>query len=123
MTDLRQLRPKISIESGGLKEVGCFRVPDTLSGLICAACRPLPVGVIVFDCPLERDSESFFDGLMIRGETVDCIRASPEPIGSALGTAQPDGFFGGEPSGLLSDRARSDSAPLGTGCIKPSIQG
>ncbi|WP_143066150.1 hypothetical protein [Burkholderia cepacia] len=117
------MKPKISIEYGGLKEAERFRVPETLSGLICTACRPLPVGVFTFDCPLERDSESFFDGLMIRDETVDCIRASPEPIGSAPGTAQPDGFFGGGPSGLLSDRARSDSAPPGTGCIKPSIQG
>ncbi|WP_176100067.1 hypothetical protein [Burkholderia cepacia] len=123
VTDLCQLKPKISIEYGGLKETERFRVPETLSGLICTACRPLSVGVFIFNCPLEWDSESFFGGLMIPGETVDCTRASPEPIGSAPGTAHPDGFFGGEPSGLLSDRARSDSAPLGTGCIKPSIQG
>jgi len=68
---------------------------------------------------------------MICAETVDCIRASPEPIRSAPRAARPDGFFGGGPAGLLSDRARSgslptwraDSAHLGTGRIKPSIQG
>lgn len=45
--------------------------------------------------------------------------------------AQPDGFFGDGPTGPLSDRARSgplpdwcaDSARIGSGCIKPSIQG
>ena len=68
---------------------------------------------------------------MISGETVDCTRASPEPIRSAPGTAQPEGFCGGGPSGPLSDCARSgplptwraDSVRIGAGCIKPSIQG
>ena len=44
---------------------------------MAAAC-----GLVSLDCPLNCDSESCFEGLMIRGETVDCIRASPEPIGA-----------------------------------------
>ena len=89
-------------------------------------------GALFPDCPLNRDSESCFEGLMIPGGTVDCTRALPEPIRRAPSVAaSPGGFFGGGSCGLSSDRARSgplpasraDSARSGTGCIKPSIQG
>ncbi|HEM7882670.1 hypothetical protein [Burkholderia cenocepacia] len=89
-------------------------------------------GALFPDCPLNRDSESCFEGLMILGGTVDCTRALPEPIRRAPPVAaSPVGFFGGGPCGLPSDRAKSgplpasraDSARSGTGCIKPSIQG